>query len=408
MKVRLKMQRLLISWLCFLLAAVPAVKPAFVERYNYFNVDLLQMINEDKPGNLILSPASAKLGLMTLAEATGGRTREELLSALRLPDNAHIIRNVAGQTLAVLKKNVRGTEIDTATRLWARQGLRISHPYAQALQQYYDSDVQMSDFDNAPAAVNDINNWARQATREKIQSVVDINGIQADTQLLLTSALYFKGRWMKSFNKEKTRQRCFNVPNVGCQNTLFMEVTAKYRYAYIASLDADVIEIPYSDGKTSMLVLLPYRNSSNQGLRILIKDLSYIPLSTLLEQLHETEVYLSIPKFAIESKLDLRAPLERMGIKSLFDYAANLTGIVEENSLRVSSVIQNAKIEVDEDGTVAAAVTGFGIVPLMGEDTEMFEANKPFMFMIIDLDTNGTLFSGWVIDPTISNSNIIH
>lgn len=397
---------ILLTRIYFLLITVPLVVPSAEERLNYFNLDLLQAVKEEYDGNVIMSPASAKVALMTLAEGTGGLTRHELLSALRLPEDDSSIRLIANRTLRDLMRNTNGTEVDTATRMWVQQGRQILTSYPTILQRYYSGDIQSVDFRNTQATANSINDWVRRATREKIQNFVDSSSIHPDTQLLLTSALYFKGAWLKSFNKDRTRMRCFHVPSVGCQNTHFMEVTTKYRFAYVPSLDAKVIEIPYSDRTTAMLIFLPNRKEGGQTLRTLAKDLSYIPISALLAHLEETEVFVSIPKFSIESKLDLRSPLERMGIRNLFDFTANLTGILTENSSRVSNIVQNAKIEVDEEGTIAVAVTGVGIVPLMGLEAEDFQANRPFIFMIVDLNTNGTLFSGWVINPDANNLRI--
>lgn len=175
--------------------------------------------------------------------------------------------------------------------------------------------------------------------------------------MLLTSALYFKGRWLKSFDRNATHPRCFRIAR-NCQNVLMMENTSKYRYGYIAYLDADVVEIPYSvrfdayiinklaqkdfdaftelilknlfsypvmnlifqNGRTSMLIFLPSHEENDPSLQILSKDLSYVPMKTLLTSLNETELVLSIPRFTIESKLDLHSSLMRVSINDIYNY----------------------------------------------------------------------------------------
>ncbi|KAG7201539.1 hypothetical protein KM043_004290 [Ampulex compressa] len=394
---------LLCAYIASSLPAVPSA-PTPKERYNFFNTDLQQVVNEEVDGNIIISPVSAKVALTSLIEATGGRTRQELLSTLRLPPDERTVRNVVERNLIPLKSVKNGTEIDVATRLWVQEQLSISEDYVKSLQTYYGTDVERVDFKNAHNAANAINSWVRRETRDKIESLVDPGSISADTPLLLTSTLYFKGRWLYAFEKSATQLRCFYVPNVGCQDTYLMENTARYRYAYIPFLAAEAIELPYSDRKTSMLILMPAHPEHDQDLRILSRDLSYMSMSFLLGNLQETEVLLSIPKFSIESKLDLISALTRMGIRDLFDSNANITAVASQAPLRVAGVVQNAKIEVDEDGTVAAAATGVMIVPLMTPTIQNFTANRPFLFAIVDLETNSTLFTGRFMRPQENNT----
>ncbi|XP_012064085.1 PREDICTED: uncharacterized protein LOC105627412 [Atta cephalotes] len=374
------------------------------DRYSFFNIDLLQRVNENVEGNLILSPASAKIALTSLVEGTGGRTRHELLAALRLPAEEYIIRRIAERSLIPLKSQQNGTEIDVATRLWINPALAASNNYMTALKTYYGTDIQQLNFGNTNNAANIINSWVRENTRNNIKTIIQPGTLSADTQMVLTSSLYFKGRWLKSFDKDVTRVRCFYVPQNGCQDILMMENSSKYRYGNIASLDADVVEIPYSNGRTSMLIFLPSHKESDPYLQILFKDLSYVPMKTLLTSLNETELILAIPKFNIESKLDLRSPLMRMGIQDIFNSAANFTGIVFNKYLQLANIIQNAKIEVDEEGTIAAAVTELAVVPLMANMVSTFIVNRPFMFAIVDLVTSETLFAGRFMGPNADNS----
>ncbi|EZA57928.1 hypothetical protein X777_01942 [Ooceraea biroi] len=384
--------------------ALPATSTE--DRYYFFNIDLLQRVNEDVEGNLVLSPSSAKVALMSLVEGTGGRTRQELLAALRLPPQEYTIRRISRLTLMSLKNYQNGTESDVATRVWINPTLAASENYMNALHDHYGTDIQQINFGNANAA-NAINDWVREHTRNNINSIVQPGTLQTDTQLLITSALYFKGRWLKSFDKHATRMRCFYVPERGCQDVPLMENTDRYRHGYIASLDTNVVEIPYSNGRTSMLIFLPNQEENDPYLQVLSKDLSYVPMRTLLNSLNESELILVIPRFSIESKLDLRSPLTRMGVVDIFTGAANFTGIGHNDHLRIGNIIQNAKIEVDEEGTIAAAVTQLAVIPLIASTTPTFVANRPFIFAIVDLATSETLFVGRYMGPAASNSRSV-
>ncbi|XP_043487510.1 uncharacterized protein LOC122514639 isoform X1 [Polistes fuscatus] len=381
--------------------------PTEEERYNFFNVDLLQEIIKENEGNVIVSPTSIKLALTILAEGAGGETREEIHNALRFTKNMYQIRVTSQRALTALKSVKNGTEIDGATRLWAKNGLPITQSYRFVLRQYYDTDVQFLDFSDRQTTEQEINNWVRVATRNNIQSISDPGSISADTSLILTSALYFKGRWQLSFYKKAGFNGCFYVPKIGCQNTDFMANTAEYRYGNIESLNADVVEIPYTDGKTVMLIILPNNKEIDQNLTVLSKDLSYVSMSALLANIYLTEVNLIIPKFSIENKLDLKSVLKSLGIRSIFNKRANFSNIVNDTVMYVENIIQNAKIEVNEEGTVASAVTELTIVPLMGSNKEVFRADHPFLFAIVDLQTNATLFAGRYMHPNLNNKSTI-
>ncbi|XP_066582525.1 uncharacterized protein [Prorops nasuta] len=377
-------------------APAPAAGPTSLERYNFFNIDLLQAVNEEIEGNVVVSPASAKVALTSLVEGSKGRTKQELLSALRLPENVETIRSISARNLASLKHSENGTEIDVYTRFWTKQGLPVISSYNEVLLSAYATDIRVINFADPNNAANHINDWARIATHDRIKNFVDPNAISPDVPLMITSALYFKGSWLNSFDKKFTRMRCFYVP--ACQQTLMMENEGKYRYAHIPSLDAEVLELPYSNGRFSMLFLLPSQRENHQSLQILSRDLSYMPISVLLSSLEETEVLVWLPKFSIESKLDLKPALVGMGIRDMFEANADLSGITP-GSIRIGSILQNAMIEIDEDGTTAAAVTGISVVPLMGSTKPAFRANRPFLFILVDLQSNGTIFAGRFLYP---------
>ncbi|KAL0100192.1 hypothetical protein PUN28_019549 [Cardiocondyla obscurior] len=374
------------------------------DRYSFFNVELLQKVNENVEGNLVLSPTSAKIALASLVEGTGGRTQQELLAVLRLPPEIDIIRTAARRSLIPLKSHENGTEINVATRLWTNTALAVSNNYLTALYNYYGADSRQLNFRDTNDAASRINAWVRENTKDNIQSIIQPGALSSETQMLLTSTLYFKGLWFKSFDRHATRVRCFHVPYKGCQDVPMMENTSKYRYGYIPSLDTDVVEIPYSNRRTSMLIFLPSHQDSDPNLVTLSKDLSYVPIKTVLNNLNETELVLSIPRFSIQSKLDLQAPLIRMGVQDIFSPAANFTGVISNEYLRVENIIQNAKIEVDEKGTIAAAVTELTVVPLMANMAVTFIANRPFIFTIVDILTSETLFAGRYIGPDAGNS----
>ncbi|XP_014296435.1 alaserpin isoform X2 [Microplitis demolitor] len=380
------------------LSLVPSVAGYNADRNNYFSIELLQGVNEQTTGNVVISPLSVKSALTILSEGAGGDTRNELLTSLRLPSDVSQIRALSKQTLQSVLTTSAGTEIDLANRLWLGKGIQLPDDFNNVLKTNYGGDTSNVVFSNTASTVSTINDWVRQYTRGHIQSIVESNSLSPETKLLLTSALYFKGNWRKAFDKNLTRNRCFNIPNQACYSVPMMESVSQYFYASIPDLKAEVVEIPYDDDKISMLVFLPV-NEGLQDLSVLSRDLSYTPISTILNSLRDTELILLMPRFSVETKIDLRPTLETLGIRNLFTYNANLTKFSLKDSVKVDNVLHNAKIEVNEDGTVAAAVTGLSVVPLMGSSIEAFRVNRPFLFMLIDRQTSSIIFSGRVIRP---------
>lgn len=376
--------------------------PGVEERHNIFNIELLQELSDHSQGNLVIAPAGVKAALMTIAEGSGGQTRQQLLSTLRLPVDDYGIKEAVKRTLSpfttLQKSGINNTEITMATALWESNRIAMSNEYKENLVKNYNSQVFSLDFTNTANSVEKINDWVKSATNNHITSIVEPGSLSSNGQLLLTTAIYFKGAWLHEFDKKQTRPRCFQTFKNGCQEVYMMESTGKYRYGFVPSLDAEVIEVPYTGGKVSMLLLLPARQGEH-ALQILSKDLSYIPISTLFKNLRTTEILLQLPRFSIENKLDLRSALEHLGIKDLFESKANLSRIISKGPAQVNSVLHNAKIDVNESGTIAAAATAISVVPLMTPSLQAFRANRPFLFGLVDLESNNILFAGRVVLP---------
>ncbi|XP_051162786.1 uncharacterized protein LOC127282533 [Leptopilina boulardi] len=376
--------------------------PGVEERHNIFNIELLQELCDHSEGNLVLAPAGVKAALMTIAEGSGGLTRQQLLSTLRLPVDDYGIKEAVKRTLSpfttMQKSGINNTEITMATAIWTANDVIMSDEYKENLVKNYNSQVFSLDFKDTVNSAQNINNWVKLSTKNQITSIVESGNLNSASQLLITNAIYFKGAWLHAFDKKQTRPRCFQTFKNGCQEVHMMESIGKYRYGFLPSLDAEVIEVPYTGGKISMLLLLPARQGEH-ALQILSKDLSYISITTLFKNLLDTEILLQLPRFSIENKLDLRSALEHLGIKDLFDTKANLSRIITKKATQVNSVLHNAKIEVNESGTIAAAATAISVVPLMTPSLQAFRANRPFLFSLVDIESNNILFAGRVVLP---------
>ncbi|XP_043516630.1 uncharacterized protein LOC122532161 [Frieseomelitta varia] len=368
-------------------------------RNNFFNTYFSQaLIKKYKNGNLIAAPASIQVLLTMLMEGANGNTRSEIISVLRLPEDQSYRERLMQYILTSLNKNENGTEVDLNTRLWVDKTVRILDTYKNILRSSFQGDVETVNFAEKQSAAHHINEWVRRVTRNAISSASLLNDVPPDTHLMLTSVIYFKGRWLKSFDTAKTKLQCFYIPNGECRKTYFMKHESFYRYAYIASIEAHVVEIPYSDGKTSMLTLMPNSREKDLYLRILSEDLVTIPVSVILANLRLQDITVHLPKFNIENNLDLIPTLQYLGIEDIFQPNTNLTKLISNSSIHVTSILQNIKLEIDEEGTLAAADTEItvGFLSSFGNDIKM---DRPFLFMIIDTVLNMTLFSGRFVEP---------
>ncbi|XP_046743281.1 serine protease inhibitor 27A-like [Diprion similis] len=379
----------------------PAIDPNDADRFNFFDIELLQALTGEGEGNIVLAPASVKAALTALVEGTGGRTASQIRDTLRLPSDPRSLRLAAERSLAPFKVKRVGAQLDLATRIWTGTDVNLTPEYSEILRRHYDSDVQPVNFVDALRTSDLINNWVREKTRGHIQSIVEPGSLGPQVRLLLTNALYMKSTWKIAFDRSLTRSRCFQVPNVGCQKTYLMESLGYYPYAYIPSLQAEAIQIPYSDGELSMLILLPERVEG--GLQALVKDLSHTSLPHIVNSLQETEVVLFMPKFSIDTKMNLQSTLQNLGIVDLFGLNANISGAAT-SPLEVGDILHNAKIEVNEEGTIASALTGIAVVPLMGSTVQTFRADRPFIFILRDGASGAVLFAGRVVNPDLVDS----
>ncbi|GLG99194.1 Serpin B8 [Gryllus bimaculatus] len=333
-------------------------------RFNFFDIELLkEVIRQEGAHNFVISPASAK--------------------AVKHP----------------------GTAVEIANQIFVSPEITVNHLYQEALTNIYLSGTQNVEFTNPQLAASTINGWVLKNTHGLIRTLVAPQAMNPQTKALVANALYFRGRWAVPFDKRATTVRCFYpIPSV-CKNANFMETVGQHSFANLRDLNAKALEISYQGSKFSMLFLLP-----NNDIDELLRDLSYQPLNTIIPKLESTTVVVSIPRFAIEFDVDLTASLTNLGIKDLFTPAANLSGMVQKGeNVFINKVFQKVVLEIDEEGTVGAAASGAVAVPLQGPTLPRFQASRPFLFFVRDIETGNYLFAGFVEQPELAteplNSN---
>jgi serpin B len=283
--------------------------------------------------------------------------------------------------------------------LWCQHGFEIRAEYTQLLAKSYGASMRVVDFYNRPdAARKVINSWVARVTRNLIPELIRPGMLTKETTLVLANAILFKAKWSHEFRPEATRPDDFHVAPGKTVRVPTMHQGEELAFA--ETDDVQVVQMPYRGGDFAMVVVLPKRSD---GLDAIEKALTTADLDAWEAKSERRDVILWLPKFRSEASLDLARPLAALGMKAAFAPSADFSGIAEGVPLWISSVIHQAVVKVDEEGTEAAAATAVVAVgsaaPLERKPPVEFKADHPFLYAIRDAKTGAILFLGHVVDP---------
>jgi serpin B len=350
--------------------------------------------------NVFYSPYSIITALSMTYEGARGKTAEEMASVLHLPSNASIRQPAFAKLFNEMNKKGKKYQLNTANALWAQKDFTFLPDYFNTIDKYYGGKVENVDFVHETEAVRKrINTWVEDQTNKKIQNLIPEGILNEMTRLVLTNAIYFKGTWLKQFDSKETSNMDFYTSGTVSEKVPMMHLPndeeAKFNYA--ETNDLQVLELPYTGSELSMLILLPKENDQTVVEKYLTKE----KFADLKEQLKEEQVDIYLPKFKFETKYFLTDTLKKMGMKEAFTNAADFSGMDGEKDLMISQVIHQAFVEVNEEGTEAAAATAV-VVELKAtmQDIKEFKADHPFIFVIQQKSTGNILFMGRVSDPS--------
>ncbi len=351
--------------------------------------------------NLFLSPFSIQVALAMCAVGAKGETRKVMADLIGAPESVE----EQNRQYARLLKSVQGDgdrpfQLVTANALWGQQGYHFKPDYQKAIADFYDGAFHEVNFRAQPdEAVRTINAWVSDKTREKIKELVKRDFINDDTRLVLTNAIYFKGQWDEAFEKATTHDEDWHGHG-GTRKVPMMH--QRGGYLYCESDGFQPLDLPYKGEQLSMLVVLPRKKDGLATLET--KFAAAGTFETVTAALdHEGTVILSLPRFKMETEFKLKPVLCGLYAELAFSDEADFSGIGEE-PLKISEVVHKAFVEVNEEGTEAAAATAVGMVlcaaVMRPVAPKVFQADHPFLFFIRDRKTNAVLFSGRVLDPT--------
>lgn len=367
----------------------------FVTGNHKFSASVYKEILKEKTGNFIVSPLSAEIVLALTNEAARGETAVELTTGLSLPNTKEKTQKAIKSLLPNLKKNDDQLKLLSANKIYTDKSLKLEDDFKTTAATVYESGVQSVDFKNKVEASATVNNWVEDNTNHKIKDLIAPDDINDDTKAILVNALYFSGKWVSQFEDYNTRNKKFFKTKDDSIDVATMSQTEYFKYYESPTLKAKFLELPYSGGDISMVIVLPNERDGLQSLEQNIEQV-FAP-----QPLANARVEVQLPKFTIDSKIKFIPILKTLGIRKLFE-DADLTGLSSNfKDLSVSDVIQKAFINVTESGTEAAAATAVRAdersAHLYHFDPIFFHADHPFVYQI---KSNGVvLFMGRYTGP---------
>ena len=362
------------------------------ESINQLSIDLYQKLSTESDGNLFLSPYSISSALAMVYGGAGGETAEQMESTLYFGGQGptHPALSHLRKSLNSIQKKGH-VQLNVANSLWPQKDYVILPDYLALTREFYGSEIEAVDYKtDVEGARQKINGWVEDQTNDRIQDLIPEGMLDPMTRLVLANAIYFKGDWATQFKLEHTHPAPFILKPGQPVDVPMMSQTADFNFSYNKTFQA--LELPYEGDELSMLILLP---TESDGLPTLEKDLTLERVNEL--QFNKQEVMVFLPRFKLESTFSLGDTLASMGMPLAFSRQADFSGMTATKELYIGAVVHKAFVEVNEEGTEAAAATAVGMrltsMPLQ------FEANRPFLFLIRENHTGTILFIGRVTDP---------
>ena len=373
---------------------------AVVDTSNQFAFDLYSEYKL-KEGNIFFSPYSISTALAITFEGARGQTADEMRTVFHFPKDENARKLGYSGLLEKINAENENYKLSTANALWAQENYKFLDEYLNSVEKYYSGGVTNLDFVNETESSRiTINDWVEDQTNDKIKDLIPRGLITPLTRLVLTNAIYFKGDWLKQFNEDETRDENFRISSNETKKVPMMRRTdEEAKFNFTENEDLQILELPYSGEKLSMLILLP----KNDDLEYLENNLTLENLEKWKRDLREERVKVFIPKFKFETKYLMAEDLKKMGMPTAFSMAADFSGMTEERDLFISAVVHQAFVEVNEEGTEAAAATAvimtFKSISIESKSIPIFRADHPFVFLIQEKETGSILFLGRVSEP---------
>ena len=374
-----------------------------VDGNSAFAFHLYQAIRE-KGGNLFYSPYSISLALAMTYAGARSATEQQMADTLRFtldqsklhPAFNNLDLELASRGEGAQGKDDEGFRLNIVNEIWGQKDYTFLNEFLDVLAENYGAGLRLLDFINAPETSRvTINDWVSDQTEGRIEDLIPQGVIDALTRLVLTNAIYFNAAWLNPFNEDMTDNGAFHLLDGGEVTVPMMRQTESFGYAVGDGYKA--VELPYDGRELSMVILLPNTGEFEEFEGSLDADI----MDTITDDLIYKEIALTMPKFEFESEFSLADTLAAMGMPVAFTGAADFSGMTGNREVSIAEVLHKAFVSVDEAGTEAAAATAvvMNLTAAPGEPVEV-TLDRPFIFLIRDIETGTILFVGRVVNPS--------
>ncbi len=373
------------------------VNPKLIEANTRFSFKLFsEVLKQDGKKNVFVSPSSVAIALSMVYNGAKGETQQAIAKALEMQGMSLSEINQANASLKTsLESSDPKVQLTIANSLWVRKGVDFKPEFIQRNQTFYAAEVESLDFAD-PSAPGQINGWVKKNTQGKISEIVD--RIDPEQVMFLINAIYFKGKWMTEFDKGQTTDRPFTLANGLQKQHPLMSQKGDYRYYENQQFQA--VSLPYGKGRTSLYVFLPKQNSSLSEFQ---KTLTAANWQTWMKTFGKREGAIQLPRFKMDYEIELKKSLSALGMGIAFNPAKADFSNLSTTATRIDEVKHKTFVEVNEEGTEAAAVTSIGIRATSAQVTVApfsMTVDRPFFCAIRDNKTGEILFMGSINDPT--------
>lgn len=381
-------------------AAVNAADEAATTRAaNTFTTKLYARMRRT-PGNMMLSGTSVRQPLALTSAGARGETARELATALSIDADPTKAAAAAKAEVAAWQEARGKSELVVANRLWTEKAFALKDDFKNVASSAYGAGVEPVDFAHAPdVARKAINQWVSEKTESKIPDLLAEGAVDKRTRLVVSNAVYFKGRWSSPFSKDATKNEAFKVTPAKSADVPTMHANGQHSYAHVGNVK--VLSMRYEGSQLGMLLVLP---DDTAGLAKVEEGLTPETFESWSKAVSAQRVTVSLPRFGFKWGGPMESALQDLGIKTAFGQKADFAGIAEPaggERLQISRVVQKTWVAVDEEGTEAAAASGItmSVTSAQTGPVAEFKADHPFLFFVYDTKRGRILFAGRVSDP---------
>jgi serpin B len=363
---------------------------------NGFSFEMYNELGIDSDENVFFSPYSIFVALAMTYEGARGDTAVQMKNVLGFEQNDEVSLCSFGRIYNLLNIDAE-YNLNTANALWTMRDYPFLEEYLNFIDSYYMGKATDVDFTNPSKAAEIINSWVEENTGGKIEDMLSSDDITPGTVLILSNAIYFKGLWLTQFDIEDTADRDFKITSTEIVQVPTMVLTgSEESFNYTETDDLQILELPYKGDAVSMIILLPKENNISSVEQMLNNE----NLAIWMDSMYPTDVDIYLPKFTYKTEYNLKEMLIAMGMDIAFSYNADFSGMNGFGGLFIDKVLHKAFVEVNEEGTEAAAATTVHVMEsAMPGEPKVLDVDHPFLYLIQHKETGTILFMGKVVDP---------